>query len=129
MEEPVPCRHGSIRPGDRAAPAYHLSAPRQGVIVGFDLFHPTLDPGRYHGSGEFYPGHTGRFQQLLIHRWQLLHLTIEELPQTFRHLPHRSVHPSHQFPAHGALSYHALADQFVHHSDQKQRVASGALLQ
>ena len=70
-----------------------------------------------------------RFQDLLPFKGELRQLPVNELPQALRHADHGRLHPSDQFPARRCLPHHALPHQLIHHRDEKQWIALGALKQ
>ena len=93
------------------------------------LPHGGLQPGRHGGSGKHHPGHTGSFQQRLVHRVQSLQLLLDELAETVGHASGDRLDPTRECHGSRPLPQDPTAHRLVHHRDDKQRIALGPLLE
>jgi hypothetical protein len=88
MEKPIPRRQSAIGPFYGVECPQKLSPPCEGITGRFNGFDLLVEPCRHGDGSKFGSHHTGRFEQHLIFRGELLELPLEQLQDARRYAYH-----------------------------------------
>src|SRR5262249_22007159 len=129
MAEAIARRDGPVRPGHEATGPEKLPLVGESSQPRLDVFCGLVADRGERRSGEFSPSETRGFQQPLVFRPEMGQLLLDDLAQAFRYRTPDRLNGLGDVPSRRLLTQEPLAYQLVDGRDQKQRSATGALMQ